>query len=104
MFAGVEPKFAIGPNHRMAVLAYDGVVLGDLVIPLEIVARVRNAQGKSCYDVRVCGATGEVQSEYARLMIPWRLSSVARADTVIIARQARMSTRHCRGVSWSKWG
>jgi transcriptional regulator GlxA family with amidase domain len=83
-FAGFEPNLAARTKHRVAVLAYDGVVLGDLAIPLEMFARVRNAQGNPCYDVRVCGAVEEVESEYLRLTVPWRLSSVARADTVIV--------------------
>ncbi len=29
-------------SHRLAVLAYDGVVLGDLAIPLETFGRVHN--------------------------------------------------------------
>jgi transcriptional regulator GlxA family with amidase domain len=70
--------------HRVAVLAYDGVVLGDLATPLEIFGRVHDARGGACYDVRVCGVAENVESEYLRLSVPWRLSSVARADTVIV--------------------
>jgi transcriptional regulator GlxA family with amidase domain len=66
------------------VLAYDGVVLGDLATPLEIFGRVRDAEGRSCYDVRACGVNEEVESEHLVLRVPWRLSSVARADTIIV--------------------
>jgi transcriptional regulator GlxA family with amidase domain len=72
------------PKHRVAVLAHDGVVLGDLATPLEIFGRVRDGAGKACYDVRVCAVDAEVESEYVRLTVPWRLSSAAQADTVIV--------------------
>src|SRR5260370_42483037 len=76
IFAGFAPNSARPPKHRVAVLAYDGVVLGDLATPLEIFGRVRDAEGRYCYDVRVCGVNEEVESEHLALRIPWRLSSV----------------------------
>jgi putative intracellular protease/amidase len=82
--AEFSPNSASPPKHRVAVLAYDGVVLGDLATPLEIFGRVRDLDGRSCYDVRVCGANEEVKSEHLVLRVPWRLSSVARADTIIV--------------------
>ncbi len=66
------------------MLAYDGVVLGDLATPLEIFGRVRDENAESCYEVRVCGIASEVRSEHLTLQVPWRLSSVTRADTVIV--------------------
>lgn len=84
IFAGFAPNSARPSKHRVAVLAYDGVVLGDLATPLEIFGRVRDAEGRSCYDVRACGVNEEVESEHLVLRVPWRLSSVARADTVIV--------------------
>jgi transcriptional regulator GlxA family with amidase domain len=82
--AGFEPKLVSRPKHRVAVLAYDGVVLGDLATPLEILGRVRDAQGRACYGIRVCGVAEDVESEHLRLRVPWRLSSMARAETVIV--------------------
>ena len=84
MIAGFKPNSPKTGKHRVAVLACDGVVLGDLATPLEIFGRVRDAQGQPCYDVRVCGTTRELQSEHLNLKVPWGLSSVARADTVIV--------------------
>jgi transcriptional regulator GlxA family with amidase domain len=84
IYAGFEPKLSRRPKHRVAVLAYHGVVLGDLAIPLEIFSRVRDAEGQFCYDARVCGVDEEVESEHLHLRVPWRLSWVARADTVIV--------------------
>jgi transcriptional regulator GlxA family with amidase domain len=84
MFAGFKPTPVSRPKHRVAVLAYDGVVLGDLAIPLEIFGRVHDPAGRACYEVRVCGIAEEVASEHLRLRVPWRLSSLARAETVIV--------------------
>jgi transcriptional regulator GlxA family with amidase domain len=79
--AGIKPTRS---KHRVAILAYDGVVLGDLAMPLEIFGRVREATGQPAYDVRVCAVSGQVQSEHLNLSVPWRLTSVARADTIIV--------------------
>jgi transcriptional regulator GlxA family with amidase domain len=84
IFAGFTPKSAEQAIHRIAVLAYDGVVLGDLATPLEIFGRVRDKMGRACYDVRVCGVARTVRSEHLNLDVRWRLSSVALADTVIV--------------------
>jgi len=66
------------------VLAFDGVVLGDLGPPLEIFARVRDRGGRACYDVRVCSAAPSVRTEHVTLHVPWRLSILQRAHTVIV--------------------
>lgn len=84
IFAGFKPKSSRQPIHRIAILAYDGVVIGDLAIPLEIFGRVRDEAGRPCYHVRVCGVAREVRSEHLNLKIPWRLSSVSLADTVVV--------------------
>jgi transcriptional regulator GlxA family with amidase domain len=85
IFAGFKPTLRRqSKHHRVVVLAYDGVVLGDLATPLEIFGRVRDAQGQACYDVRVCGSAQDVQSEHLNLKVPLGLSFVARADTVIV--------------------
>jgi transcriptional regulator GlxA family with amidase domain len=84
MFAGIKPGNAGRRIHRVAVLAYDGVVLGDLAIPVEIFGRVRDAHGRACYNVRVCGISRELQSEHLGLQVPWRLSSASHADTIVV--------------------
>ena len=53
-------------------------------MPLEIFGRVRDAKGRSGYDVRVCAVSEQVQSEHLHLSAPWRLAWVARADTIIV--------------------
>ncbi len=84
MPTGFKPTPGWRPKRRVAVLAYDGVVLGALATPLEIFSRVRDPNGQPCYEVRVCGVADEVKSEHLRLKVPWRLSSVAHAETVIV--------------------
>ena len=66
------------------MLAFDGVVLADLATPCEAFARARDANGNAAYEVRVCSIGPEVESEHVVLRVPWRLSSLQRADTVIV--------------------
>ena len=82
--AGIKPKPTGRALHRIAILTFDGVVFGDLAVPLEIFGRVRGASGQACYDLRVCSAYPEVTSRYVRLHVPWRFSSALRADTLIV--------------------
>ena len=69
---------------RVAVLAFDGVVLGDLAIPCELFARVRTGDGAAPYQVQVCSETPWVESEHAALRAPRGLSWLSRAHTVIV--------------------
>lgn len=80
VFAGFQPN----RKHRIVVLAFNGVVLGDLSTPLEIFGRVRNGEGNPCYEVRLCSLEPEIETQHAILKIPWRLSSLRQADTVIV--------------------
>ncbi len=82
--AGIKPTRSRHSEHRVAILAYDGVVLGDLAVPLEIFGRVRDAAGLPAYDVRACAVLPTVQSEHLDLSVPWRLTSVTRAETIIV--------------------
>jgi transcriptional regulator GlxA family with amidase domain len=68
----------------IAVLAFDGVVLGDLATPCELFGRARDRRGRAAYDVRVCSAAQVVRSRHMSLAVPWRLAAVRRADTVIV--------------------
>lgn len=66
------------------MVAFDGVVLGDLATPCEVFGRARDADGRAVYEVRICSAAPAVASEHTGLTVPWRLSSLARAETVIV--------------------
>ena len=65
-------------------MAFDGVVLGDLATPCEVFGRVRTVEERAPYEVRICSLQPEVESEHLTLKVPWRISSLKRADTVII--------------------
>jgi transcriptional regulator GlxA family with amidase domain len=60
------------------------VVLGDLATPCEVFGRVRGVGGRAAYQVRICSLAPEVESEHLTLGVPWRLSTLSRADTVIV--------------------
>ena len=68
----------------VAVLAFDGVVLGDLSIACEVFGLARSKNGRTPYEVRVCSESPQVESMHLALRVPWRLLSLSRADTVIV--------------------
>ncbi len=70
--------------HRVVVVAYDGVVPFDLSVPVEVFGRARRADGAAAYQVRVCGATDEVRAGAFGLRVPYDLSAMAEADTVVV--------------------
>jgi transcriptional regulator GlxA family with amidase domain len=84
MIAGFAPRASKGRRHLVAVVAFDGVVLGDLSTACEIFGLARTRDGRPPYDVRVCSESAAVESMHVELRVPWRLSSLARADTVIV--------------------
>jgi transcriptional regulator GlxA family with amidase domain len=87
LFAGFppgRPRRRRRRPHLVAVVAFDGVVLADLATPCVVFGVVRGSDGRRPYDVRVCSAAAEVRSEHVGLKVPWRLSTLARADTVIV--------------------
>ena len=66
------------------MVAFDGVVLGDLATPCELFALARDRAGRPAYEVRVCSAARSVRTEHVVLDVPWRLSSLARAHTIVV--------------------
>lgn len=79
VFAGFKPK-----RRLVAVVAFDNVVLGDLATPCDIFGRVRDRDGHLQYEVRVCSARRKIRSEHLSLEVPWRLSTLRRASTIIV--------------------
>jgi len=53
-------------THLVTVVAFDGVVLGDVSTPCEIFALARGRDGQPLYDVRICSLAPEVKSEHVR--------------------------------------
>jgi transcriptional regulator GlxA family with amidase domain len=85
LIAGIAPNPRRRPRpHVVAIVAFDGVVLGDLATPCEVFGRVRDSSGRRPYEVRICSLRPQVESSHVTLQVPWRLSSVGRADTVIV--------------------
>ena len=84
--AGFRPSLVKqkGKRHLVTIVAFDGVVLGDLSVACEVFGRVRQRDGSAFYEVRICSLAPQVRSEHVTLEVPWRLSSISRADTVII--------------------
>jgi len=85
MIEGFQPR---GGNNRqarvIAVVAFDGVVLGDLSTACEVFGLARTKDGRMPYEVRVCSESADVESMHVALRVPWRLSSLGHADTVIV--------------------
>src|SRR5262245_54658983 len=70
--------------HRVAVLAFDGVVPFDLSTPCEVFGRARLRDGRPAYDVKVCGVTRTVDAGEFTMRTRFGLAAVAQADTVIV--------------------
>ena len=85
MIEGFTPRAANGKGpHLVAVVAFDGVVLGDLSTACEVFGLARRKDGRRAYEVRVCSESANVESTHVALRVPWRLSSLAQADTVMV--------------------
>lgn len=78
MIEGIRPRRR--RPHLVAVVAFDGVVLGDLATPCEVFGRARDGG----YVVRICSLAPVVASEHVTLKVPFRLGLLRRADTVIV--------------------
>lgn len=70
--------------HKVAILAFDGVVPFDLSIPCEVFGRVRAPDGAPAYAVRVCGRRGAIQTRNFTLRAPGTLADIRSADTVVV--------------------
>ena len=70
--------------HRIAVIAYHGVLPFELAMPCEVFGRVTVPGGPAPYDVRVCGLAGMLRGGAFDLRAPHRLAAAAEADTVVL--------------------
>src|SRR5262245_61779589 len=80
IIAGFRPS----APKRVAIVAFDGVVLSDLAGPLDLLSRVRDHEGRLRYEVHVCSATADVETRHLRLRVDRRLGWAERADLVIV--------------------
>lgn len=70
--------------HQVAVLALHGVIAFELTIPCEVFGRVRVPGLRQAYEVRVCGEAKDIKAGAFDIRVPWDLSHLADADTVIV--------------------
>lgn len=70
--------------HTVAILAFDGIVAVDLVVPADVFGHARLLDGRPAYRVKVCGAAKSVRSTVSNIEVPHRLSAILSADTVIV--------------------
>jgi transcriptional regulator GlxA family with amidase domain len=85
MIEGFTPRSRSDPRpHVVAVVAFDGVVLGDLSTACEVFGLAKRRDGRPAYAVRVCSDLPDVESMHVALRAPWRLSSLAHAHTVVV--------------------
>ena len=86
--------------HVVAVLAYDGVIGFDLTTPVEVFGRVRLADGRAPYEVRVCAPRRVADAGAFGVRAPWSLAGLRDADTVVVPGSADPSASvpqaHCR--------
>jgi transcriptional regulator GlxA family with amidase domain len=83
-FDGITPHRRRRRRHRVAIIAFDGVVLGDLAVPCEMFGRVRDARGQPLYEIRVCGTRSSIESVHVNIRTRWPMTMLRRADTVIV--------------------
>ena len=83
IFDGILPMRSIQP-HTLAVVLFDGVVLGDFGPLCDLFSRVQTADGRHPYRVRVCGARKWIRAGFCTLRAPFRLSGLRSAQTVIV--------------------
>lgn len=70
--------------HTVAVLAFDGVVAADLVLPADTFGHTRLSDGRPGYVVKVCGVASSVETTVCRMEIKWGLPTLRSAHTIII--------------------
>lgn len=70
--------------HTVVVVAFDGVVAMDLILPAETFAYARLLDGRKAYDVKLCAASPSVRTTVCPMRIEHGLAALRRADTVIV--------------------
>lgn len=68
----------------IAVLAWDGVIGFDLATPVEVFGRVRLADGRPAYELRICAPRRVVEAGPYAVRAPWGLSGLRGAHTVVV--------------------
>lgn len=72
-------------EHRVGILALDGVVAYDLAIPCGVFGHAVSESGEPLYNVRVCGESAEVRSSAFAIRPPFGLEAASGVDTLVVA-------------------
>ncbi|MFC4314353.1 GlxA family transcriptional regulator [Steroidobacter flavus] len=75
---------AKGRVHKVAVLAFHGVVPFDLTTPCEVFGRARVRAGQRPYEVLVCGQSRRIRTDAFDMHVKHGLRDLVKADTVIV--------------------
>lgn len=70
--------------RTVAILAFDGVVAVDLIIPADTFGHTRTADGRPGYVVKVCGIAKAVETSVCRMEVKYGLGALRGAHTLII--------------------
>lgn len=70
--------------HKVAVLAFDGVVPFDLATPCEVFGHVQTQAGQRPYEVVVCAASRRVRTPLYDMHVRAGLSALLDAQTVVV--------------------
>lgn len=81
-FAGLPPTRS--QRRHVAILVFDGAVLGDVAIPTEVFGRAIDARGRGAYEVVVCAERRRARTEHVVLSVPQDLTALRRAHTIIV--------------------
>jgi transcriptional regulator GlxA family with amidase domain len=71
-------------THTIAVVLFDGVVVGDFGPLCDLFSRVQTSNGQRLYRVRLCAAKKWVRAEHCSLKAPFSLAGLRSAQTVIV--------------------
>jgi transcriptional regulator GlxA family with amidase domain len=70
--------------HTLAVVLFDGVVIGDFGPLCDLFSRFQSADGRHPYRVRVCGAKRWIRTDHCALKAPFSLAGLQLAQTIIV--------------------
>jgi transcriptional regulator GlxA family with amidase domain len=70
--------------HTVAIVAFDGVVAVDLILPAEAFGHTRLADGSPAYRVKLCATSSTIETTVCPMQIKHGLGALRTADTIII--------------------
>ena len=79
--------------HKVAVLAFDGVVPFDLSIPCAVFSTTQLRNGRAAYDVIVCGIRRKVRTDFFDIHVTHGIAEALGADTIIVPGVVNLSIK-----------